>query len=477
MMVLAGAAAAWWAAPMAVMAAPADRAIARAGTWHTAIEVRGLGALNKGANNQGGANVTSLSCGSPGNCAAGGFYRDGLGHVQGFVVSERNGIWGKAIEVPGLSMLNKRGNAQVSSVSCASAGNCAAGGYYDSPGSQAFVVSERNGAWGKAIEVPGLAALNVSEAAQINSVSCPSAGNCAAGGSYTDGVGSFQAFVVSEKNGTWGKAIEVPGLAVLNAGFPATARVNSVSCPSAGNCAAGGSYTDGSNQQQPFVVSEKNGTWGKAIEVPGLNSFGLAQVSSVSCGSPGNCAAGGNYFTSLQGLAFVVSERNGTWRKAIAVPVLPAINPFDQSDVRSVSCGSAGNCAAGGNYMDRSHHLQALVISETNGTWRKAIAVPGLAALNRGGFAQVWSVSCATAGNCAAGGVYVDGHRHGQAFVVSETNGTWRTAIEVPGSETLNKGGWAFITSLSCRSAAKCAAGGLYTDRSGHQQGFVVSQA
>jgi len=422
MMVLAGAAAAWWAAPMAVMAAPADRAIARAGTWHTAIEVRGLGALNKGANNQGGANVTSLSCGSPGNCAAGGFYRDGLGHVQGFVVSERNGIWGKAIEVP------------------------------------------------------GLAALNVSEAAQINSVSCPSAGNCAAGGSYTDGVGSFQAFVVSEKNGTWGKAIEVPGLAVLNAGFPATAQINSVSCPSAGNCAAGGSYTDGSNQQQPFVVSEKNGTWGKAIEVPGLNSFGLAQVSSVSCGSPGNCAAGGNYFTSLQGLAFVVSERNGTWRKAIAVPVLPAINPFDQSDVRSVSCGSAGNCAAGGNYMDRSHHLQALVISETNGTWRKAIAVPGLAALNRGGFAQVWSVSCATAGNCAAGGVYVDGHRHGQAFVVSETNGTWRTAIEVPGSETLNKGGWAFITSLSCRSAGKCAAGGLYTDRSGHQQGFVVSQ-
>src|SRR5215469_7635549 len=368
MMVLAGAAAAWWAAPMAVMAAPADRAIARAGTWHTAIEVRGLGALNKGANNQGGANVTSLSCGSPGNCAAGGFYRDGLGHVQGFVVSERNGIWGKAIEVPGLSMLNKRGNAQVSSVSCASAGNCAAGGYYDSPGSQAFVVSE--------------------------------------------------------KNGTWGKAIEVPGLAVLNAGFPATAQINSVSCPSAGNCAAGGSYTDGSNQQQPFVVSEKNGTWGKAIEVPGLNSFGLAQVSSVSCGSPGNCAAGGNYFTSLQGLAFVVSERNGTWRKAIAVPVLPAINPFDQSDVRSVSCGSAGNCAAGGNYMDRSHHLQALVISETNGTWRKAIAVPGLAALNRGGFAQVCLVSCATAGNCAAGGVYVDGHRHGQAFVVSETNGT-----------------------------------------------------
>jgi len=141
-----------------------------------------------------------------------------------------------------------------------------------------------------------------------------------------------------------------------------------------------------------------------------------------------------------------------------------------------VSCASAGNCVVGGYYLDGSHNLQAFVVGETNGTWRKAIEVPGLGALNKGGFAQVWSVSCASVGNCAAGGVYVDGHAHGQAFVVSETNGTWRTAIEVPGSATLNKGGWARITSVSCRSAGKCAAGALYTDVSGHQQGFVVSQ-
>jgi hypothetical protein len=46
--------------------------------------------------------VGSLSCGSPGNCAAGGYYRDRHGHGQWFVVSERNGVWGRAIEVPGL---------------------------------------------------------------------------------------------------------------------------------------------------------------------------------------------------------------------------------------------------------------------------------------------------------------------------------------------------------------------------------------
>jgi hypothetical protein len=35
----------------------------------------------------------------------------------------------------------------------------------------------------------------------------------------------------------------------------------------------------------------------------------------------------------------------------------------------------------------------------------------------------------------------------------------------------------AFLASVSCGSAGNCAAGGIYTDGSGHQQGFVVSQA
>src|SRR5215468_3814527 len=157
-MVLAGAAAVWCAAPLAVMAAQGAGAVARAGTWRTAIEVPGLGSLNKG----GEAQVHSVSCGSAGNCAAGGCYTDGHGHGQAFVASEQNGTWHTAIKVPGSGALNKRGEAEVFSVSCASAGNCAAGGLYrdGSARFQAFVVSERNGTWGTAIGVPGSGALN-----------------------------------------------------------------------------------------------------------------------------------------------------------------------------------------------------------------------------------------------------------------------------------------------------------------------------
>ena len=94
---------------------------------------------------------------------------------------------------------------------------------------------------------------------------------------------------------------------------------------------------------------------------------------------------------------------------------------------------------------------------------------------NVGETGSVTVVSCATAGNCAAGVTYTSFLQ--QAFVASEANGTWGNAIEIPGLATLNTGGDAAITSVSCRSAGSCAVGGTYRDSAGHTQAFVVNQA
>jgi hypothetical protein len=66
--------------------------------------------------------------------------------------------------------------------------------------------------------------------------------------------------VAGETKGRWGKAEQVPGIAGLNPGK--LAWIYSVSCASPGNCAAGGYYTNGSTAQQAFVADKKNGTWG-----------------------------------------------------------------------------------------------------------------------------------------------------------------------------------------------------------------------
>ncbi len=437
--------------------------------WGKAIEVPGITALG------GPGAIISVSCASAGNCGAGGDYLNSFRQTQAFVVSQVNGTWGKAIEVPGTAALNQGGFAVIDSVSCASAGNCSAGGdYADSSGRQAFVVSQVNGTWGKAIEVPGTAALNQGGFAVIDSVSCASAGNCSAGGTYANSSASIQAFVVREVNGAWGRAIEAPGTAALNQG--GDARIDSVSCVSAGNCGAGGFYTDSSGHEQVFVASEVNGSWGKAIEVPGTAALnhGNANIDSVSCGSAGNCGAGGIYRDhSFRSQVFVASEVNGSWGKAIEVPGTAALNQGGNATINPLSCASAGNCSAGGSYRDSSGHFQAFVVGEVNGTWHTAIEVPGIAALNQGDFAEIASVSCASAGNCSAGGTYADSSRQTQAFVVSQVNGTWHTAIEAPGTAALNQGGDARIDSVSCASAGECSAGGT---TAGGDGAFVVSE-
>ena len=459
-----------------VTAAPSPRPVARAGTWGTAIEVPRLRSLNQG----GQGDLASVSCGSAGNCVAGGSYRDGSGQAQAFVVARRNGIWRHALKVPGSGRLNTGGAAEVSSVSCARAGNCAVvGTYKDRSGRfRPFVISEKDGSWGKAMEMPGLGALTRGDVLGGDMVSCASPGNCAAVGGYLGSVG-YQVFVVSEKNGDWGKAIQIPGSAALNAGGNAGAL--SVSCATPGNCAAGGDYRDGSGHTQAFVVSEKNGDWGKAIEVPGtatLNAGGDAAVGSVSCGTAGNCAAAGGYHDgSGHRQAFVASQANGTWGNARKVPGSGALDTGGLANTDSVSCVTAGNCAAAGSYTGGGDQAQTFVASETSGTWGNAIQVPGSFIMKEGRFGCDALVSCATAGNCAAGLTYTNKIGRQRVFVASETNGTWGNAIEIPGLGTLNAGRNASITSLSCGSAGNCAAVGNYTDAHGHTQAFVVSHA
>jgi hypothetical protein len=122
--------------------------------------------------------------------------------------------------------------------------------------------------------------------------------------------------------------------------------------------AGGRPYTAG------FVVSEQNGVWGKATDA-GLSGR-IAGVDSVSCASPGNCAAGGFYSDDTGGInhGWVAAERNGRWGQPIQVPGLRALNKGGDADVGSVSCGAPGNCAAGGHYTDGHRRSQGFVAVE-----------------------------------------------------------------------------------------------------------------
>ena len=261
------------------------------------------------------------------------------------MVSQVHGVWHSAAAIPHLATLNRGGGAAVSSVSCAAVGNCSAGGAYADRlrRGQAFVANEVHGVWHAAVKVAGIPALARIGHAGVSSVSCASAGNCSAGGSYGSVVGTswrIYAFVVSEVHGRWRSAIRVPGLAALQSGC---GRGGSSVVVQRGRMRRQRLLHGQGRNLHGFLVSQVHGRWRNAIKVPGLTSrvqIGSAGARSLSCASVGNCSSGADFGDSGQSQAYVVGEVRGRWHDALEVPGTAALNKGGNAEVVSVSCAS-----------------------------------------------------------------------------------------------------------------------------------------
>lgn len=390
--------------------------------------------------------------------------------------------WGSATEIRGLPTHNYLFGSQLFSVSCAAAGNCSAGGNYalSAQRSQAFVVNETNGIWGAAQRVHGLTNGEAGQNTEVYAVSCPSAGNCSAGGSYALSPTETYVFVVDEKDGRWGRATKVRSSALIGTGDGSF--ITSISCASVGNCSAGGflPVTGAPADSGAFVVNETRGVWGEAQELAGPATFegGGAGVDSISCAAPGDCSAGGTFPVSVTGHvepSFVVNETHGVWGRVQRVAGLKRLN-FGESELRSMSCGAPGNCSAVGQFQQKGGTTRAYIVSESKGVWGKAILVPGLDTLNGKHLSSLTTISCASKGDCTAGGSY-GLNDHQIAFTVSEKNGTWGQATLVPGLDALNKGDATYVQSVSCPSKGDCGVIGTYSSAKGNPQSFVINES
>jgi hypothetical protein len=122
--------------------------------------------------------------------------------------------------------------------------------------------------------------------------------------------------LVDERKGTWNSGIEAqlpPDAATTpdpNGRAPILGVASIVSCPSAGNCVAGGSYADtiaGTYRTEGWIATEQAGQWGQAIRVqlpadaspvetkPESGSAPFFGFTGLSCPSLGNCTAVGGY--------------------------------------------------------------------------------------------------------------------------------------------------------------------------------------
>ena len=469
----------------ALLASAAEPSEALAASWSTGVEA----SLPAGAGSSPDVEIPSVSCASAGNCSAVGNYYDSSGNRQGLLLSESGGTWSAGVKATLPAGAGSDPGVHLSSVSCASAGNCSAVGYYiDSSGNrQGLLLSESGGTWSTGAKMTPPGDAGPDPHVSLYSVSCASAGNCSAVGNYfdvgdTDSSGYQLGLVLSESGGSWsaGAKATLPDDAAT---APDDAYVNlySVSCASAGNCSAVGNYVDSSGDRQGLLLSESGGSWSagaKATPPAEAAANPDAYSSSVSCASAGDCSAVGSYYdSSVHRQGLLLSESGGSWSAgAKATPPAEAgFNPY--AYLPSVSCASAGNCSAVGYYADGSGYEQGLLLSESGGSWSTGAKATLPAGSGSHSGANLYSVSCASAGDCSAVGFYGDSSNHRQGLLLSESGGTWSAGVEATLPANAGSSPDVEITSVSCASAGDCSAVGRYYDSSGHQQGLLLGES
>jgi serine/threonine protein kinase len=259
----------------------------------------------------GDATIAAIECPTPDSCTVVGTYTEnGTQSDAMFVASEVTGAWGteaqEAANIEGQQIT-------VNALSCASPGNCVAGGWYDPSYNDAvetpFIAEEANGRWKAAQPLGGAALPSQNMDSQVTSVSCPSAGNCVAVGF------GGNVFVADEVNGTWGTAQTVPGLDLADDSINYQGQAY-VSCASTGNCALAADN---------YVANEIQGSWDSAQVV--ANAPG--QVSALSCAPDGGCTVAGGP------QAWTATENGGVWTAAAPLPgIIPVDGGGDRPGVR-----------------------------------------------------------------------------------------------------------------------------------------------
>jgi hypothetical protein len=167
-------------------------------------------------------------------------------------------------------------------------------------------------------------------------------GYCALGGGYEATSGGYDLpFIDSEVNGTWGAAEAVPGRPVTRGNYGITA----ISCPGVGDCVAAGNDDNGS-----YTITQQGSGWSTAAAVSGLG-----WVEALSCPAVGRCVAGGATSFGYGGFAATATQRGGTWGKAVLVPGAKAYTykgrHATSSEIQGLSCPADGYCVAGGDFF------------------------------------------------------------------------------------------------------------------------------
>jgi hypothetical protein len=122
---------------------------------------------------------------------------------------------------------------------------------------------------------------------------------------------------------------------------------------------------------------------------------------------------------------------------------------------------------------------QGLVVNGVNATWTRGleVALPGNA--NAYPVADVSEVACVSAANCTALGTYTNVTGQNEGFTVTELRGTWQggLAMTMPSDAATNPHTFFYgYGGLACASVGNCSAGGQYLVGDTLYEGFFINE-
>jgi hypothetical protein len=325
-------------------------------------------------------------------------------------------------------------------VTCVSASDCWAVGYYYSPPAYQTLVERWDGTAWAIVSSPNTSAAQDNI---LNSVTCVSASNCWAVGSYYNGT-AYET-LIERWDGTSWAIVSSPSVIDTQ-----DDELDSVTCTSASDCWAVGSYYDNADIGTGYrtLIEHWDGTAWVIVSSPNKSATGSYLLTSVACVSASDCWAVGD------GGGTLTEHWDGTSWAIVSSPNTSAAG-FDS--LASVTCVSASDCwAVGGSSTD---NIYQTLIEHWDGTsWSIVTSANTLPVENN----TISSVTCASASECWAVGYYEPrgaGSAQAAHTLIERWDGTsWTIVTSADTSSTQDN----LLHGVTCVPASSCWAVGHF---------------
>ncbi|HLH45690.1 MAG TPA: hypothetical protein VKV25_00945, partial [Acidimicrobiales bacterium] len=294
-------------------------------------------------------------------------------------------------------------------VSCPSAKDCVAVGYYAADQLTAYgIVEAWNGTSWSVVPAPPPAGATFST---LYGVSCAGPDDCMAVGDWSPDDGVVTLPLAEHWDGQRWTVTPIPA-----PDGSSYALFNGVSCQASG-CMAVGTGDDPAGTPVTLAEGWNGSTW-TLLRTPNPAGIKSSELSAVSCAA-GRCAAVG-YFVNTKNAALTLTEawQGGHWS------LVPSPNPAGAREnfLIGVSCSGPAACFAVGNWSTNPFTPRTTLTEAWNGSKWRLVPSPSPAGA---GFSTLDAVACTSPSSCTAVGDDTDAAGNSVTLAESWDGAAW----------------------------------------------------